>query len=166
MMNPRYCSEVKRALFYDKINYMILCLKACEKVQFDKMIKYIREPSLEIGCANNKTTNLIFGDTVKNITYGCDYFMLDHLFKGSDFYKQRNEVINHHIGAGIPLPFKSNSFQSIVMVHIIDHIDIELWLDDIYRVLRPGGHIIMSGFSKYTFDNFPTVKCRRFFSER
>ena len=68
---------------------------------------------------------------------------------GDGMYK----VIKNYVGGSINrLPFRLGVFNSVVTVHIIDHIvHIENWFEEISRVLDPGGHLLMTGTSKYAF---------------
>ncbi|MDO8603561.1 MAG: class I SAM-dependent methyltransferase [Candidatus Omnitrophota bacterium] len=168
MLHQKYCNEVEKALCYGWRNYYNLILKAGEIAQFKKMGKYIMEPSLEIGCADSRTTNMIFKNNIESITFGCEYFMDSFLNAQSELSEEMHKLIKHYIGGSIKsLPFRSNIFTSVIMVHIIDHIiHIDECLKEISRILRPGGHLVMTGFSKNTFKNLPGVRIRKIFSTK
>ncbi|GAA5262993.1 methyltransferase domain-containing protein [Methanocalculus sp. MC3] len=152
-----YCSEMKEALYYGWTNYFNLILKSGEIVAFNRMKSYINEPSMEIGCGNCMTTNMIFRDSL-NVTFGCEYFMDGYLDSPEDLYK----VIKHYVGGSIKsLPFSSNVFESIYMVHIIDHIHLlDNWFHEINRIIKPGGYLVIDTYSKYVFDQLPGVRWR------
>lgn len=168
MLLRKHCRVVDRALYYGWKNYFNLILKAGEMVQFNRMNKYIMEPSLEIGCADSRTTNMIFEDSIKSITFGCEYFMDNFLNGKEGLSDEMFKVIKYYVGGSFrALPFRTGIFNSIIMVHIIDHIvDIGQGLKEISRILKPGGYLVMTGFSKYTFENLPGVRLRKIFSKK
>ncbi len=149
-----FSTEVKNALFYGWKNYFNLILKSGEITAFNRMNSYIREPSLEIGCGSCETTNMLFRDSNK-VTFGCEYFMDTYLASQEDLYK----VIRHYVGGSIKsLPFSSNVFQSVYMVHIIDHITLlDDWFKEIHRIIKPDGFLVMDTYSKNVFDSMPGV---------
>lgn len=167
------CDEVNKALYYGWWNYFNLILKAGEIVGFNKMSKYISEPSLEIGCGGSGTSNMIFRDKLDSVTFGCEYFMDTYLSNvrgetlstgmSPDMFK----LIKHYVGGSIrSLPFDSKVFNSVYLVHIIDHIvDRDIWFKEINRILKPGGYVVISGYSKYVFDHFPGVSFRKILSK-
>ncbi|PWR72850.1 class I SAM-dependent methyltransferase [Methanospirillum lacunae] len=158
-----YSNDVQRALYYGWNNYFNLLLKGGEISAFSKMGSFISEPSLEIGCGSCETTNMIFRDK-KNVTFGCEYFMNNFHNTSGEMYR----VIHHYVGGSISsLPFSSNAFQSVYMVHIIDHISLlDIWFKELYRILKPGGFLVMDTYSKYVFDLLPGVRYRSFISKK
>ncbi len=163
-LRPKWCDEVNRALYYGWTNYFNLILKSGEIASFNKMKKYISKPSLEIGCGSCETTNMIFRDRLDSVTFGCEFFMNNYYSSPSEMYK----LIKHYIGGSIKsLPIVSSVFSSIYMVHIIDHIaDTGIWFKEINRILKPGGYLVISGYSKNTFEHFPGVKLRNILSKK
>lgn len=168
ILQKTYCAEVEKAIRYGWKNYFNLILKANEIFQFYKMKNYIIEPSLEIGCGDCRTTNMIFKDTGKKITFGCEYFMDNFLNLKGELSEEMYKVIKHYLGGSCKsLPFRTGILGSVVMVHIIDHvIHTSALLKEIHRVLKPGGCLIMSGYSKNTFEHLPGVKLRNMISKR
>ena len=173
LLKREWSHEVCRALYYGWRNYFNLILKGGEIVHFNKIIRYMLEPSLEIGCGSNYTTNMIFRDKLKSVTFGCEYFMDTYLHNENNQDSQSKlspemfKLIRHYIGGSIKsLPFISGVFNSVYMVHIIDHIaETDQLFEELKRILRPGGYLIMSGYSKYVFEHLPGVKLRRFISK-
>ena len=168
------CADLEKALaikgFYR--GYFQLYLKTSEKIQFRKMKKYIQKETLEIGCGECQATNFIFEDIVDSITFGCEYFMDAYLNNETFINKERHEklhqVIEYHIGGSITsMPFQSGVLGSVVMVHIVDHIvDVDQLFSEISRILKPGGYLLMTSYSKKVFDHLPGVKLRSFFSKK
>lgn len=164
ILRKRWCPEVNRALYFGWRNYFNLILKAGEIVAFNKMLRYIREPSLEIGCVDCRTTNMIFRDKLDSVTFGCEYWMDTYLDNKDEMFR----LIKHFVGGSVKsLPFGPGKFNSVYMVHIIDHItDIDVWFREINRVLKVGGFLIISGYSKHTFDHLPGVNMRNLISRK
>jgi SAM-dependent methyltransferase len=158
-----YSIDVKKALYYGWNNYYNLILKSGERNAFNQMSPYITEPSLEIGCGSCQTTNLIFRDT-NTVTFGCEYFMNTYLTSPDEMYK----VVSHYIGGSIKsLPFSSDVFQSIYMVHIIDHISLlDTWFREIHRIIKPGGYLVIDTYSKNIFELLPGVQLRSKISKK
>lgn len=167
LMRKDCCEEVDRAIRYGWRNYYNIILKANEVFHFKRMKNYIVEPSLEIGCGGCKTTNMIFEGSIDSITFGCEYFMNTFLNDKGKLNDQMYKVIKNYVGGSIKsLPFKTSAFNSVVMVHIIDHIvHTNEFFKEINRILKPGGYLIMSGYSAYTFEHLPGVVLRKKFSK-
>jgi ubiquinone/menaquinone biosynthesis C-methylase UbiE len=166
MLKQRYDKRVEKALYYGWKNYFNLILKAGEILQFNKMKKYIMEPSLEIGCGGSQTTNMIFRDSLESITFGCEYFMNNFLNVQGRLSEEMYKVIKDYVGGSIKsLPFRTGIFKSVIMVHILDHIvQIDQCFKEINRVLKEEGCLIMTAYSKNTFEHLPGAKSRKIFS--
>ena len=62
------------------------------------------------------------------------------------------------------MPFQSGVLGSVVMVHIVDHIvNVDQLFKEMNRILKPGGYLLMTSYSKKVFDHLPGVKLRSFF---
>ncbi|HNX82013.1 MAG TPA: methyltransferase domain-containing protein [Candidatus Omnitrophota bacterium] len=174
IIRKNWCHEVKRALFFGWTNYFNLILKAGEIGAFNTMSRYIQTPSLEIGCGNCYTSNMIFRDKLDSVTFGCEYFMDTFLTDGcgqtvpSGLSTEMFKLIQWYVGGSIKaLPFTDGSLKSVYMVHIIDHIeDTDTWFKEINRILATGGYLVMTGYSRYVFENLPGVKFRSRFSKQ
>ncbi|EKD28518.1 MAG: hypothetical protein ACD_79C00287G0025 [uncultured bacterium] len=153
-----YCDEVEKALFYGWKNYFNLILKSSECYAFNRMLKYINDISIEIGCSNNKTTNMIFKGN-KILNFGCEYF-INTFLTGKDLNNELFNTTERYLGLSInSVPFRSESVNSVVLVHIVDHIpDLQIWFKEIHRILQKNGHIVFTTYSKYVFDNMISVK--------
>lgn len=88
---------------------------------------------LDIGCGNNKTPNSI----------GCDFIKLPDV----DIVHDLNQF---------PYPFKNNEFDIVISRHCLQHLfDISNVIDEIYRILKPHGKLILY-LPHYASDNFNT----------
>lgn len=92
--------------------------------------KYARGNFLDLGCGN-KPYETIYGPlTEKQI--GCDAIQSD---------KNRVDVIC----LATELKFNKNSFDSILCTQVLEHVfDHHSMISEIFRVLKPGGHIILT----------------------
>ena len=100
--------------------------------ELDKAIqKYASGNLLDIGCGN-KPYKIFFENKIESYT-GCDIIQSD-----------RNEVDIICPATDIPLPdnCKDTVFTTQVIEHVADH---QKLLSEAYRILKPGGYIILSG---------------------
>jgi SAM-dependent methyltransferase len=91
---------------------------------------YARGNFLDLGCGN-KPYETIYNSLTKRQT-GCDAIQSD---------KNRVEVIC----LATDLKFESNSFDSILCTQVMEHVyDHNTMMKEIFRVLKPGGHIVLT----------------------
>lgn len=172
IIERNYCEEVRKAIFYGWRNSFGLLVKAGETVAFNKMKRYIIEPSLEIGCGNCSTSNMLLLGSIDSVTFGCEYFMDTYMSSNTGesspekLSPEMYKLIKHYVGGSIKaLPFVSDTLNSVYMVHIIDHItELGPFFKEMNRVIRPEGYLIVSGYSKYVFEHLPGVQLRKVFS--
>ncbi len=73
----------------------------------------------------------------------------------SQIFSKREEVTPPQIviGTGDHIPFRSESFDEILMWNSLQYMDVSLVLQDCSRVLRPGGHVLLtySSLSKFSW---------------
>lgn len=70
------------------------------------------------------------------------------------------------IGAGSVLPFEDNSFDSISVLDVIEHIhEQKLVLDELHRILKPSGILIMTVPQKHVFSFFDLGNFKFIFPE-
>ncbi len=93
--------------------------------------------------------NLIL-QMIKNITYssvleiGCGSGELSQYLKnynGIDISKNSCKSI---IGDAHELPFKSDSFDLILLLDLLEHTDDKLVMEEVYRIIKPNGHVIIT----------------------
>jgi SAM-dependent methyltransferase len=92
--------------------------------------KYARGNFLDLGCGNKPYETLYNPLTEKQT--GCDAIQSD---------KNRVDVIC----LATDLKFNNNSFDSVLCTQVLEHVyDHHTMMKEIYRVLKPGGHIILT----------------------
>jgi SAM-dependent methyltransferase len=91
---------------------------------------YAHGSFLDLGCGNKPYETLYKPLTEKQT--GCDVIQSD---------KNRVDVIC----LATDLKFQDNSFDSILCTQVLEHVyDHRMMMKEIYRVLKPGGHIILT----------------------
>ena len=168
-----HCEEMETAI---KVGwggtYHNILKKSFEIFHFKKMYKYIQEPSLEIGCASNNTSAAIFSDRQQKISFGLEYYTWNFLINKRNPDAGLNpymyQVIDKYVGGKVEdIPFKSSLFNSVVMVHVIDHIvRFDEFMKELNRIIKIGGFLVFDGESASHYDNLPGVKLIRLFSHR
>ena len=62
-------------------------------------------------------------------------------------------VVDGDLESGRYLPFASESFEAVTMLAVLEHVDpgrVGWILDEIYRVLEPGGHLVLTTPASWT----------------
>lgn len=110
---------------------------------------------------------------IKNITYssvleiGCGSGELSQYLKnynGIDISKNSCKSI---IGDAHELPFKSDSFDLILLLDLLEHTDDKLVMEEVYRIIKPNGHVIITVpafdflWSQHDIDNHHLRRYRR-----
>jgi 2-polyprenyl-3-methyl-5-hydroxy-6-metoxy-1,4-benzoquinol methylase len=95
---------------------------------------------LDAGCGDGFFSNqLTFFDEVKDITG------IDISEKAIEMALEKYPKIQFRQASLNKIPFESASFDSIVMVEVIEHlVDIDGTLEDLSRVLKPGGLLLIT----------------------
>lgn len=105
----------------------------------------VRKAILELGCGNRK----LYPDSV-----------------GVDICPTSAADLTHDLNT-YPYPFEDNSFDLVVCMHVLEHLDdVVRTVTEIHRVLRPGGmlHVEVPHFSSFHAFSDPTHK--HFFSSK
>ena len=97
----------------------------------------------------NKAYPYVSGDL---LDYGCGAQPYRHLFEpkcnryiGADVAPAYGVVLDVLFQPGQPLPFDDESFDTIVSTQTLEHVqDVQLYVNECKRLLRPGGHLILS----------------------
>lgn len=95
--------------------------------------------ALDFGCGNG----ILLPDLVKSFktVYGLD-ISFKMLKSNKEYWKDSKGAI---VGDGNCLPFKENSFDSVVCRGVIHHIpNIDLTLNEVHRILKKGGVFVFS----------------------
>lgn len=105
----------------------------------EKLLPDLKGKLLDIGCADGTTIDYISQKfPFLNIT-GIDYYK-----KAIDFAKKTKPHIKFIHADVHSLPFKKNDFDIITSVEVLEHLENpQKALEEIYRVLRPGGFMIL-----------------------
>ena len=108
---------------------------------------------LEIGCGNGTGTKLIqkYFKPEKIHAIDLDQRMIEKAVK-----KNMDSTISFAVGDATKLQFENNQFDAVVDFGIIHHIpNWEKCLEELKRVLKPGGELILEDLSIDTFNTLP-----------
>ncbi len=98
---------------------------------------------------------------------GCGSGELSNYFKnyiGVDISKKLSKFI---VGDAQKLPIKDNSCDLVLLLDILEHTDDKLVMNEVYRVLKPNGHVIITVpafmflWSQHDEDNHHVKRYRR-----
>ncbi len=139
-----------------------LYLKALE-IELFRRFQVVR-PALEIGGGGGETSQHAFAGRL--IDVDCEYYVPNlglNLRRGILY-----AVTRAHVG-GSPyaMPFRSGAFNTVVSIHVFDHLTaVNTALAEIARVLRPGGLLAFTTYAGHLFDGLPvrTLYRRPFWS--
>jgi SAM-dependent methyltransferase len=115
-----------------EFSYTYLAKRALYK-KLRQYRRFAKGKLLDIGCGSKPYCQL-FSPGVKE-------------YVGLDFKKTAGDRISHAdvIGSALDLPFANNSFDTVLSTEVLEHIPLPgKMLKEIYRVLRPGGYIILT----------------------
>jgi len=103
---------------------------------------------LDVGCGEGRH---IFGSLQEYIDVHCvgldqDIYSLNKCNEGLDFFKELNTGSTVFMqGSVYNLPFEENSFDLVICSEVLEHLDdYHASIDEIYRVLKPGGKFLPS----------------------
>ncbi len=103
--------------------------------------KYVKgKDVLDIGCWTGQFDSLIF-PFAKSVTG------IDPNKKAIAFAKRMTPKAAFFVSEAQKLPFKNKSFDTVTIMDVIEHVPVNTEgqvLSEIYRVLRPGGHLVLS----------------------
>lgn len=100
---------------------------------------------LEVGCSTGKNTNYL-----ANFFQECIGIDIDE--KAVKFGNlNRKDNVYFLIGDGMQLPFENNFFDVVICNHIYEHVpDSQKLMEEIFRVLKPGGFCYFSAGNKFS----------------
>lgn len=105
---------------------------------------------LEIGCGSGYGTRLIqrYFQPTKIEAVDLDPRMIVLARK-----RVQDPTISFRVGSATKLPFKSNTFDAVIEFGIIHHIpNWKKAVEELYRVLTPGGELLLEDLSAETFE--------------
>jgi SAM-dependent methyltransferase len=106
-------------------------------------LTYARGKLLDVGCGSKPYWPL-FRTNVEH-------------YIGVDYGQKNATGLQHDAAAdGSNLPFKANTFDTVLCTEVIEHLE-EPWkaIEEMYRVLKPGGHLILSAPQTYWLHEEP-----------
>ncbi|MBF0314083.1 MAG: class I SAM-dependent methyltransferase [Oligoflexia bacterium] len=130
-------------------SYMVSCLKKQRTFAYEKNIyniyslleKSSPQNILDIGCDDGALT-LAVGERagVKNL-YGIE--CIPH--RAAIARERGIEIKEVTLKSGIKMPYEDNFFDLVLSNQVIEHVgDVDHFMEEIYRVLAPNGHAIIS----------------------
>lgn len=98
---------------------------------------------LDVGCADGSTVNKVLDFTGKKARY--NYIGLDSVYWTKKPIKVNPLTGEWYVcGDALSLPFKTNSFDLIIISHVMEHIvDIDSLLQEIGRVIKDTGWLLV-----------------------
>ena len=115
-----------------------------DEENLERILKFCRDKSqgrgLDVGCGDGFfTAQILQRFNLKNV-YG-----LDISSKAVDLARLKHPEINFQQSALNHIPEETNSIDSINMIEVIEHlVDIEGTLKELFRVMRPGGILLIT----------------------
>jgi len=105
---------------------------------YEVAVPYIQGDVLELGCGEGRGIDLISPKA-------SSYLGLDKIEVIINRLKNKYPKLNFESGSFPPVQIKDNSFDTIVTFQVIEHIKHDrLFLEEIYRLLKPGGTALIS----------------------
>jgi ubiquinone/menaquinone biosynthesis C-methylase UbiE len=119
---------------------------------------------LDVGCGRGEILSKTAQMGVRAI--GIDYAETAVQFS-RDLVKQ-DETFEHPVGvyqaSALYLPFEANSFDRVLMLDIVEHLypeELSVALDEAFRVLRPGGRLVIHTAPNKWYDQYAYPMVRR-----
>ena len=105
---------------------------------------------LDLGCGTGHFSNYVQGK-------GFEVHAIDPSVKMLEFARSNFPKINFIEGVASSLPFPDNIFDLIISIEVLrylDSTDIKQAYAEMYRVLKPGGHILVTHVNRYATDGY------------
>jgi len=138
----------KGAYHWQRISYHPLERNAHVLARYRNMIKLMESSGgdpkgkrvLDVGCGDGVLSYLIAKEGAS--VSGVDYSDIAIRFANE---KTASLAIDFRQASAYELPYDDNQFDGVVSSDVIEHLaDVSSYLDEMHRVTKPGGHIIIS----------------------
>jgi ubiquinone/menaquinone biosynthesis C-methylase UbiE len=121
----------------DDYNNHIAIINAFHGTFYAKNMPIKRDSVLDIGCGT--------GDILKQLSkHFSKSYGIDPIKKFVTIAKQRASNSNIQVASGEHLPFKDNSMDYVISHAVFQHLDREVAISEIKRVLRQNGRVIIA----------------------
>ena len=145
-------------MILNRLEYIMMNNPIRAYLQENREIRTLRDLSsleagknvLEIGCGNGTGTSLIrkYFSPEKIHAIDLDPRMIERAKKNHS-----DDSVTFEIASATNLPYETNSFDAVFDFGIIHHIpDSKLCLEELKRVLKPDGELILEDLSTETFE--------------
>lgn len=126
---------IKKYLYYRPAFFSFI--RPQEAFYFKSYKNLIKSPILDFGCGDGFFTNIVFGK--RKIDIGLDLINNQRVIEA-----EKNQVYKKIVlYDGLKIPFKNNYFKTIISNCVLEHIpNLDLSLNEIYRILKPGGYFL------------------------
>jgi len=150
--NPRYANCSVKARY-------LKCIQLLEK----KLNPLVNQKVLDLGCGDGVLSYMLWkrkADTVG----------VDHSEKGIELartmHKKLNSNVIFHMSSAYDLPLDNKSVKGIICSDVIEHVqEPNKLLDEIDRVLKVGGHAVISTPIRRTKDPLDKMHVREWFED-
>lgn len=110
------------------------------------------EEVLDVGCGTGILASLLAETLRVSAVHGID--IGPRMIRTSKKRSRENgHNISYTVGSAIKLPYATSKFDAVftcLLFHLLDSLEKELALMEIYRVLKPGGKYVSVEFEKYS----------------
>lgn len=122
---------------------------------FDRHVDWAGKDVLDLGCAGGFMSEAI--DSKGAQVTGIDPAS-DAIAAARRHAEAEGKAIRYDVGVGEDLPYGNGSFDVVVCVDVLEHVqDLELVLEEITRVLRPGGVFLFDTINRNPLARLATI---------
>lgn len=134
------------------------CYQVIKKYMPDNLPLPARVLDFGVGCA--RTMRFFFREQEKFDCYGCDVdtHSIAYIKKSIPFIKA---TVSNNMP---PLPYVANYFDLIYCISVFTHFNMRTfleWLNEMYRIIKPGGTFLVTLHSEWAFSLLETEPHRR-----
>ncbi|MEL7297445.1 MAG: bifunctional 2-polyprenyl-6-hydroxyphenol methylase/3-demethylubiquinol 3-O-methyltransferase UbiG [Pseudomonadota bacterium] len=122
---------------------------------FDKHIDWVGKRVLDVGCAGGFMTEAIAAKG--GIVTGIDPAR-EAIAAAKSHAAQQDLAVNYDVGTGEALPYDSGSFDAVVCVDVLEHVqDVQQVIREIARVLDDGGVFLFDTINRHWIARLATI---------